>query len=354
MAAALLTRWLLDPWLGDSHSLSLLFGGVALAVWFGGLRAAVLAATIGYIACDYLFIPPRRVLAVADFQAFVGLVTYVISCAAIIGFGTGLRRAQQVLQAQASDLERQTIELQRVEARKDQFLATLAHELRSPLAPLLLSAQALRRRAQGRRDLQDVCSMVERQTRHIARLVDDLFDVSGIASGHVQLEMETIDLGSVLANAIEMARHEIETRSHRLDVALVLDRVLLKGDFTRLTQVFVNLLVNAARYTPPGGRLSFRAFCAGEYAVVSIRDSGVGIPVEMQTRIFDMYAQLGSRQGNGHRGLGVGLWLVRRLLELHGATIEVHSEGPATGSEFIVRMPVPLAVPLDAAPPRRA
>jgi signal transduction histidine kinase len=353
IAAALLIRWLLDPLLGDSHALSLLFGGIALAVWFGGLWIAVLAAAGGYLASNYLFIAPRGVVAIADFQAWTGLTAYVISCAAIIGFGSGLRNSQLALQRKARDLEQETAKLQRVEARKDRFLATLAHELRNPLAPLLLSTQALRRRAQGRRDLQDVCSMIERQTRHIARLVDDLLDVSRIGSGHIRLELETIDLGSVIGNAIEMARGEIENRSQKLGVSLALDRVLLKGDFTRLTQVFVNLLVNAARHTPSGGRLSIQAFCAGAYAVVSIRDSGIGIPAEMQEHIFDLYAQPDSRGGSDRRGLGVGLWLVRRLLELHGATIEVHSDGPAAGSEFIVRMPVPMAVPLDA-PLRRA
>jgi signal transduction histidine kinase len=250
-------------------------------------------------------------------------------------------------------LQRQTSELQRLETHQDRFLATLAQELRNPLAPLLLSAQALRRRARGRPDLEGVCSMIQRQTRHIARLVDDLLDVSRIGAGQIHLEMETLDLGAVLANAIEMARPEIERRSHRLGVSLALDRVLFRGDFTRMTQVFVNLFVNAARHTPPGGDLTCKAFCAGDYVVVSIRDTGVGIPADMRERIFDNHVQVGSRQGGEHQAVGGGLSLVRRLLELHGASIEVHSDGAAQGSEFIVRIPIPVAVPLDA-PLRRA
>lgn len=235
--------------------------------------------------------------------------------------------------------------------RKDEFLATLAHELRNPLAPLSNSLAILRLAGGNETAASAARSIMERQLKQMVRLVDDLLDVSRISTGKLALRAEPVVLQAVVSDAVETVSPLIEARSHTLDVALPEQPVHLRGDATRLAQVFANLLGNAAKYTDPGGRISFGASTDGAQAIVKVADNGIGIPPHMLGNIFNMFTQVDGSLERTQAGLGVGLSLARHLIELHGGTIEVHSGGTGQGSTFIVRLP--LTPPVDAPEPAK-
>ncbi len=229
-------------------------------------------------------------------------------------------------------------------------MATLAHELRNPLAPILNAVQILR--TQGPLDpaLQWARDVIDRQAHQMARLVDDLLDLSRITVGKLELRKARLDLRDVLHAAIETSRPLIEACGHDLAVALPPGPVCLDGDLTRLAQMVSNLLNNAAKYTERGGRIWLTAERQGSDAVVAVRDTGVGLRPEMLSRIFEMFAQVDQTLERSHGGLGIGLTLVKRLAEMHGGGITARSDGPGKGSEFILRLPV--VVEATAAPTR--
>jgi PAS domain S-box-containing protein len=231
-------------------------------------------------------------------------------------------------------------ELQEQERRKDEFLATLAHELRNPLAPVRNGIQLLRAALPGDERVARALGMMERQVGHIVHLVDDLMDVARVSSGKVALRKERIDLRVVVDAAIETTRQAVEAGGHELSVDLPLDPLTFEADRTRLTQVFANLLNNAAKYTPNGGRIALSAVREDRFAVVRVTDTGLGIPAEMLPKIFDMFTQVGTSLERSQGGLGIGLTLVRRLVEMHGGTVMAESPGPGRGSTFVVRMPL--------------
>lgn len=231
-------------------------------------------------------------------------------------------------------------ELIEADRRKDEFLATLAHELRNPLAPLRTSVQLLRRSDVSSPELKRATDVIDRQVQQLVRLVDDLLDVSRITLGRLELRKERTTLGAVMQAAIEASRPLIEQSGHTLTVTLPPEPVDLDVDLTRLAQVFLNLLNNAAKYTEPGGQLLLTAAREGDDLVVTVNDSGIGISAEMLPRVFDLFIQEGRSLGRSQGGLGIGLTLVKRLVQMHGGSIEVFSEGPGKGSEFVVRLPV--------------
>ena len=240
--------------------------------------------------------------------------------------------------------------LKDADRRKDEFLATLAHELRNPLAPIRNGLHLLRKAGSQEETAERVRSMMERQVDHLVRLVDDLLEISRITSGKIELRKERADLAAVVADAVEMNRALIDTSRLDLRVALPDDRLLLDGDPIRLTQIFANLLNNAAKYTDPGGRIEIAGERAVGHAVVSVVDTGVGIPKEMLPHVFSLFAQAGDLQDRFKGGLGIGLALVRNLVELHGGSVEAHSEGEGRGARFVVRLP--LSPGTDTAAPR--
>jgi signal transduction histidine kinase/CheY-like chemotaxis protein/PAS domain-containing protein len=229
--------------------------------------------------------------------------------------------------------------LRAADRRKDEFLATLAHELRNPLAPLRNGLQIARLTMRGDATLQRTVEMMDRQLTHLVRLVDDLLDVGRISSGKLALRKRPVALGDVLANAIESVRVLIEAHHHELVVRTDADDLRVLGDFDRLVQVFMNLLSNASKYTEPGGRLLLRVRREAGEAVVSVADTGIGIPPEDLPRVFELFSQVRSHQGRAEGGLGIGLSLVRSLVALHGGTVDAHSEGAGQGSVFTVRLP---------------
>ena len=219
-------------------------------------------------------------------------------------------------------------------------LATLAHELRNPLAPIRNGLQIFRMRGADPVTTTQLHEMLERQVNHLVRLVDDLMEVARVTRGRIELRKESVDLGATLRSAIETSRPLIEAARHELTVDLPEEPVTLIADSVRLAQVIANLLNNAAKYTEQGGRISVSARREGTHAVVVVRDTGIGIAGDVLPRVFDLFAQGDRTYQRAQGGLGIGLTLVRTLVELHGGTVAARSEGLGQGSEFIVRLPL--------------
>jgi PAS domain S-box-containing protein len=220
---------------------------------------------------------------------------------------------------------------------KDEFLAMLGHELRNPLSPILTALQLMRLRDSD--GLERERTVIERQVSHLTRLVDDLLDVSRIARGKVELKEEIVEIAEVVARAIETASPLFEQRTHILDVDIPRRGLPVKGDSMRLSQVVANLATNAAKYTPAGGRITIRAAEEQGEVVLRVRDTGIGIAADVLPHVFDLFVQERQAIDRSHGGLGLGLTIVRNLLVRHGGTVSAHSDGPGTGSEFVVRLP---------------
>lgn len=231
--------------------------------------------------------------------------------------------------------------------RKTEFLATLSHELRNPLAPIRTGLEVIKMTKGDPAALEEICNMMERQIQQMVRLIDDLLDISRITRGRLRLQMCQTALAEVVQSAVEATRPFIDQLGHELTVTLPPQPILLNADLSRLAQVFSNLLNNAAKYTPAGGGyILLTAEPRGSNGVtVTIKDNGVGIPAEMQGGIFEMFAQIDRPLEKGYQGLGIGLTLVQRLVKMHGGTIEVYSEGSDKGSEFRVRLPILAGTP---------
>jgi signal transduction histidine kinase len=251
-----------------------------------------------------------------------------------------------------TELRRRADELIAADRRKDQFLAMLAHELRNPLAPIRNAVELMRQVETGDPSFQPSREMVERQVKHLARLVDDLLDVSRLTHGSIRLRKEPVDLGAVVERAADATRVLIESRGHNLTLDLPDPPIRLEADPARLEQVVTNLLNNAAKYTMPGGHIVLRAAREGDEAVVRVRDNGIGVPPDVLGRVFEPFVQSDGSLARSEGGLGIGLTLVRSLVEMHGGTVEAHSPGLGQGSEFVVRIPVrvPAAMPQPPVP----
>jgi CheY-like chemotaxis protein/two-component sensor histidine kinase len=225
----------------------------------------------------------------------------------------------------------------------------LAHELRNPLAPVLNAVHALQLGARGA-DAAAAREMIERQTRHMARLVDDLLDVSRITRGKIQLRLEPVELAGIIDRAVDSARPLLDARRHAVALNVPPGPIRVTADAMRLEQVLANLLNNAAKYTEPGGHITLSAAAEGKEAVVRVRDDGIGIAAEVLSRVFDLFMQAHATPDRAQGGLGIGLTLVRRLVEMHGGAVEAHSAGPGHGSEFVVRLPIAECGTRDAGP----
>ena len=247
------------------------------------------------------------------------------------------------------------LQLREADRRKDEFLATLAHELRNPLAPLQNGVEILRLRGGDAQVRQQAIDMMARQLAHMVHLVDDLLDLRRITTGRLELRRERVPLHAVLDRAVETSQRLLHAEGHALRYSPPPDHFVVEGDVTRLTQVFGNLLNNAAKYTPHGGAISIDVRLDGEDAVIEVADNGIGIPEAMLTRVFEMFAQVDRAVARSQGGLGIGLALARRLVEMHGGTITARSEGEGRGSCFSVRLPVLQDEPAVSAPlPGRA
>ncbi|HKH48919.1 MAG TPA: ATP-binding protein [Thermoanaerobaculia bacterium] len=255
-----------------------------------------------------------------------------------------LREKQEATQRKMDEeLRRRAEEIAAADRRKDQFLAMLAHELRNPLAPIRNAVELMRQVETMDPSFQPSREMVERQVKNLARLVDDLLDVSRITQGSIRLRQEVVDLKTILERAVDATRSLIESRAHELTLDLPQEPIRLEADPTRLEQVVANLLNNAAKYTMPGGSIKLSGALEDKEAVIRVRDNGIGVPPDVLGRVFEPFVQSDGSLARTEGGLGIGLTLVRSLIEMHGGRVEANSPGLGQGSEFVVRLPVRVA-----------
>jgi PAS domain S-box-containing protein len=257
------------------------------------------------------------------------------------------KRIELALRENEKRLAESAAALRDADRRKDDFLATLAHELRNPLAPIRNGIEVLRLIAGPDARLRTTTQMMERQMQHLVRLVDDLLDVSRITRGKVELRRQPVAINEVLQLALESCETLFRPHGHSLSVVLAPQPMKVLGDPDRLRQVFSNLLSNAAKFTPSDGRIWVTLERSGDNALIRVRDTGVGIPPARLGHVFEMFTQVDTRRHND--GLGIGLALAKQLVALHGGSIEAHSDGPGQGSEFIVCLPLMQAEPMNAA-----
>jgi signal transduction histidine kinase/DNA-binding response OmpR family regulator len=267
----------------------------------------------------------REVIEEEDVAALAAVADHVAAA---------LERARLV-----AELSRRAAELREADARKDTFLAMLGHELRNPLAPVLNAVKLVQRRASADPPLERVVAAAGRQIAHMTRLLDDLLDVSRVRNGKIELKRSPVDLARVVSDALQAAEPLVQERRHALAVRLPDEPVVLYGDPVRLSQVVGNLVLNAAKYTDRGGHLSLTLAREGEEAVLRVSDDGIGIAPEMLSRVFEMFVQVEQGSDRAQGGLGLGLTLVKSLVELHGGIVVARSAGIGRGSEFEVRLP---------------
>lgn len=263
-------------------------------------------------------------------------------------------RLLDVLARQAADLiERKGTEeaLRESDRKKDEFLATLAHELRNPLAPIRNGLELARMESPADSRLGRTIAMMDRQLSQLVHLVDDLLDVARISSGKVELRRQRVDMRKVLASSIESCQLLIDGHRHELVVDMAQDEIPVDGDFDRLSQIFSNLLSNAAKYTPPAGHIQLSLAREENHAVIQVKDTGIGIPAEYLSQVFDLFSQVRSHQPLAAGGLGIGLSLIRNLVQLHGGTVKAESAGQNTGSTFTIRLPLCIGEGASASPP---
>ena len=332
VAVAAATRFALDPVLGDAIPVVIFTIPVAISAAFGGFGPAIFATVISTFAAAYLFIPPYYSLRIDNSVSIGILVTFVT-----IGIMLSLigRRLHQ-LKRQAEEQSRQ---LQAQLARKDEFLATLAHELRNPLAGISAAGQLLKFAYNDKERLTAVREVILRQVSHMTELVDDLIDISRLAQGLVVIDPQPVDLRDVVRNALDQTQAQIEQRRHHLKITLSQEAALVNGDSTRLIQVIANLLGNAAKYTPEGGGVQL-SICINEGNIdVVVSDTGIGIDAGLLPHIFEPFVQAERQSERSKGGLGLGLAVVQKVATLHGGTISVASAGLGAGSTFTLTLP---------------
>ncbi|HYV56899.1 MAG TPA: MASE1 domain-containing protein [Candidatus Nitrosopolaris sp.] len=272
------------------------------------------------------------------------------SAARMLGVGMDVTERKRL----EDELRQRAQQLAAADRRKDEFLAMLAHELRNPLAPMCNALELLQRRSGEADVVEHARDLMERQVRHMVRLVDDLLDVSRITSGKITLRKELVDLDSIVASAVETTRPLFAARRHALVVSLPPEGVWLEADPTRLAEVVANLLENSAKYTEHGGRVWLTAQRRGDELVLEVRDTGMGMSSDVLAHAFDLFAQGERTLDRPESGLGIGLTVVRSLVELHGGHVRAESEGPGRGSVFTITLPAPRVVvpPRSVAAPR--
>jgi PAS domain S-box-containing protein len=276
----------------------------------------------------------------ASFRIPSGAMRHYEYTVAPLRSGDGDFDAVVVVSRDDTDRSHMEEALRDADRRKDEFLATLAHELRNPLAPISNALEILKMSALDNAAVECARDTMERQLHHLVRLVDDLLDVSRVMRGKIALRIERVDLASMVTRAVEIARASIDHHGHSLTITLPPKSLLLEADPVRLTQIIANLLTNAAKYTEANGHIWLTVESNGSKAVLRIRDNGIGIAAEMRDRIFELFVQADHATNRSQGGLGIGLTLVKSLVEMHQGTIEAHSDGLGRGSEFVVHFPL--------------
>jgi len=275
----------------------------------------------------------------------LGVVTFIAAESGVLYDVSDLAVAEDLAHRAAIAMENMELyrELRESDRRKDEFLATLAHELRNPLAPIRNGLQIMRLGGNNKESVERTQGIMERQLGQMVRLVDDLLDLSRISRGKIELRRERIELSTIVNSALETCDSAIKQQGHELTLNLPEEPVYVDGDRTRLAQSLCNLLGNAVKYSDKGGHIWLTVERQGSEAVVSVKDAGVGIPASMLPKVFDMFTQADRTLEKAQGGLGIGLAIVKRLVEMHGGSVEARSEGHGKGSEFVIRLPIALS-----------
>lgn len=346
VVATVLRGPILGRALGEDAPLSISALAVAIAAWYGGMKPGMLATVLSLIVGTYLFIERDNVIP--------RKLSDRVRCAMFLAEGTmiswlfhEMRTARARTEAQRRQLEnemklRHAIEAELVLAneRKDAFVAAVAHELRNPLAPIRNALEIMQLMGDDPTAVERARGIMERQVDQMVRLISDLMDISRIGQGKLQLDKQRVELAIVIQTAVEACTPVINASRHELTVTMPSEPLILEADPARLIQVFSNLLTNAAKYTEPGGRILLRADRQENSVIVRVRDNGIGIPPELLPSVFEMFMQADDGAKRRQGGLGIGLALVRRLVRVHGGSVEAHSNGRGKGSEFVVRLPL--------------
>lgn len=332
-------RSLLDPWLNEECPFSLFYLSALLTAWIAGTGPAIFAVALGTVAAAHFFIPPSSSLLIASVPDMVQLIMYVfVNCIAIFLFDRAER--QRVLaENRSAENEQLSIELRTADLRKDEFLALLAHELRNPLAPIRSSLALLDRKPDSIEVVDRVRDVIFRQTMHLIRITDDLLDVSRFCRGKVELQVQPFDLRISVADAIEMVDCSMKSKSQRFKSLVPEQPIWVNGDRVRIAQLTANLLGNASKYTPEGGRITLDLEQVGDLISIVVTDNGIGFPPEQAERIIEPFVQIDASRTREYGGLGVGLTIVSRLVALHNGTLSATSRGPGMGSCFTVTFP---------------
>jgi signal transduction histidine kinase/ActR/RegA family two-component response regulator len=333
-------RAAVGPVAGDDIPLMPFVLSVTVSAWCGGMKPGLVATALGALAGVYLFFPPAGELWIGAPAEKLRLFTFLAEGLVISALCEALLSAHERAEMHARDATEKKRQLEAKDRHKNEFLATLAHEVRNPLATIRTALAVAKRHGSDQASLRRSQEIIDRQVTLVSRLLGDLSDLTSISQGKLRLQMDTFDMGEVANRAVESSRHVIDSHTHRLDVLLPGRRLPVRGDITRLTQIVLNLLTNSAKYTPPGGHIRLTVDAEGEEAVVRVRDNGVGIPPESLPKVFELGEQVERNLDRSEGGLGIGLAVVRRLVDMHGGSVTALSDGPGHGCEFVVRLPL--------------
>jgi signal transduction histidine kinase/ActR/RegA family two-component response regulator len=330
----------LDPALAGG-GYAFFFVAVILAAWHGGLGPALVTLVLTLVTSAWLFSSPPSAFPEPLPRAMIGLGVFFVMGIVTAVLSESMRKAQRRAEALAAEAISQREQIREADRRKDEFLAILSHELRNPLAPIRTALDLLRLGQADAATTEWARNMIERQVGQLVRMVDDLLDVSRIVRGKIELRNESVELRRIFELAVETAKPAMDARNHELTVSLPSEPLFVWADPIRLAQVVANLLTNAAKYTEPRGHLwlSGERDAAGNEVTIRVRDTGIGISPEMRPRVFDLFTQAAPGGSGSQGGLGIGLTLVKYLVELGGGRVEARSEGLGQGSEFVVYLP---------------
>lgn len=327
-------------------SLSFIFSVLAAGV-LGGWKPGLLTTVASVVVYDVVFVDIRDIGdLLRTFAYLVAGVAISLLCEGVHAAGRRVMERQRRLEAEIAErrkaeqaVHEQAEQLREADRRKDEFLAMLAHELRNPLAPLSNALQVWPLVENDRKETENLRVLMQRQLHQMTRLIDDLLDVSRITRGKIQLRPQHVDFCTIVSGAVESMRPFIDQFGHQVSLSLSGKPLYVNGDLARLSQIVGNILHNAAKYTPANGTIRISTEENGNNIVLRICDNGCGIPEQMLAQIFDMFHQVDQTLDRSQGGLGIGLTLVKRLVELHGGSIDARSDGPGKGSEFVVTLP---------------
>lgn len=351
-ALAIQARYLLAPFLADECPFSFFYLSVLATAWIAGTGPAVLAIAAGSLAAAHLFIEPASSLWIDNFPDLLQLLIYVLVNVVATLLFSRLHSQRMLAEQRVSENLRLSQSLREADERKNQFLALLAHELRNPLAPIRTSLTLLQQHGQDSAPLRRVEEVIRRQTDHLVRITNDLLDVSRLRNNRVALKVESVSLKGVIGDATAMVEDLMISKAQHFRVLCNNASLQVNCDPVRLTQILANLLSNAVKYTPCDGRITLQVTQYPETLELAVVDSGIGFSPEDANRLLEPFTQIDMSRTREYGGLGVGLAIVKHLVELHGGQLKIESRGPGLGSRFTVWIPNLAPAALEVAPPR--